>query len=35
MRITCHAWLAGFVTEQATRAQTALLENLKTRLEAG
>lgn len=35
VRITCHAWLAGFVTEQATRAQTALLENLKTRLEAG
>lgn len=35
MRITCHAWLAGFVTEQAARAQTALLRNLKTRLEGG
>ncbi|MBM4426039.1 MAG: SRPBCC family protein [Chloroflexi bacterium] len=35
VQISCHAWLAGFVTDQATHAQTALLENLKTRLEAG
>lgn len=35
VQISCHAWLAGFVTVQATRAQTALLENLKSRLEAG
>jgi hypothetical protein len=33
MRISCHAWLAGFVTDQATRAQTTLLSNLKRRLD--
>jgi len=33
MYISCHAWLAKFVTDQAARAQTALLANLKERLE--
>jgi len=33
MQIHAHAWLAKFVTSEATKAQTALLENLKHRLE--
>jgi hypothetical protein len=33
MQIHVHSWLAGFVTSEATKAQTALLTNLKKRLE--
>jgi hypothetical protein len=33
MQIHVHSWLAGFVTSEATKAQTALLANLKKRLE--
>lgn len=33
MQIHTHAWLAGFVISEATKAQTALLANLKDRLE--
>lgn len=33
VRISCHAGLAKFVTVQASQAQTALLSNLKKRLE--
>lgn len=33
MQIECHSWLAGFVTSEARKAQTALLENLRSRLE--
>jgi hypothetical protein len=33
VRISCHAWLAKFVTVQASQAQTTLLSNLKKRLE--
>jgi hypothetical protein len=35
MRISCHAWLANFVIDQALRAQTAVLANLKKRLDGG
>ncbi len=34
MQIHTHAWLAGFVIGEATKAQTALLANLKDRLES-
>lgn len=34
MQIEVSAWLAKFVTTQATQAQTALLANLKNRLES-
>lgn len=33
MQIECHSWLAEFVTGEARKAQTALLENLKSRFE--
>ncbi|MBK8782954.1 MAG: SRPBCC family protein [Anaerolineales bacterium] len=33
MQIHTYAWLAKFVTSEATKAQTALFENLKNRLE--
>ncbi len=33
-QITTHAWLAKFVTTQAAKAQTALLANLKKRMES-
>ncbi len=35
MQIQVHAWLKGFVLRQAAQAQTALLANLKKRLENG
>ena len=34
MQIQVHAWLAAFVISEATKAQTALLANLKDRLES-
>lgn len=34
IQVHTHAWLAKFVTSEATKAQIALLENLKNRLEA-
>lgn len=33
MQVHTHAWLAKFVTGEATRAQNTLLQNLKNRLE--